>query len=95
MVLGPNGPFFLCVIFFGGRAGTVWSLELGLRLRLTRDQMVPRLLAGSLLTQSRLIGYGGQEHRANIIWQVMGGRGGGVGKRLGAPSPHAKLPYSR
>ena len=48
-------------------------------------------LAGSLLTRS-LIGYGGQEHRANIIWQVMGG---GVGKRLGAPSPHAKLPYSR
>ena len=41
LVLGPNGPFFLCVIFFGGKAGTVWSLELGLGLRLTRDQMVP------------------------------------------------------
>jgi hypothetical protein len=41
LVLGPNGPSFLCVICFGGKAGTVWSLELGLRLRLTRDQMVP------------------------------------------------------
>ena len=39
-------PFFLCVIFFGGKAGTVWSLELGLELGLTRDHLVPRLVGG-------------------------------------------------
>lgn len=43
--------------------------------------------------KSRSIGYGGQEHHFNIIWQVRGGMGGRVGKQLGAPSPHAKLPY--
>ena len=37
---------FLCVIFFGGKAGTVWSLELGLELGLTRDHLVPRLVGG-------------------------------------------------
>ena len=46
LVLGPNGPIFLCVIFFGGKAGTVWSLELGLELGLTRDHLVPRLVGG-------------------------------------------------
>jgi hypothetical protein len=86
--------FFVCDLFWReGRDRLVPWVRV--RIKVNEGPNGPSLLAGSLLTQSRLIGYGGQEHRANIIWQVMGGRGGGVGKRLGAPSPHAKLPYSR